>query len=165
MGMKGKLCSFFAGFLADFAYLPLFQSILFQANYFRDPMRVHGSMYKAHSQLAAWNNEGTVINATFKENFVKTKKFVMVKALQDSMVYPNEAEHWGQFADGDYGTVNKMSDMSYYQSDSFGLKTVDGQGKIVYEQTAGDHLQFDREELFGWVDKYFLGKEETSVVV
>ena len=41
------------------------------------------------------------------------------------------------------------------QDDLFGLKTVDEAGKIHFETTPGNHLQFAETELFGWVDKYF----------
>ena len=53
-----------------------------------------------------WNNEGASVNATYKENFIKVKRFIMIKAEQDSMVYPNEGEWWGHFADGDLKTVS-----------------------------------------------------------
>ena len=48
--------------------------------------------YKQHSQLADWNNEGVGSNATYKANFVKVKKIIMIKALKDTMIYPNEGE-------------------------------------------------------------------------
>ena len=31
-------------------------------------------------------------NATYKANFVKVKKIIMIKALKDTMIYPNEGE-------------------------------------------------------------------------
>ena len=34
-------------------------------------------------------------------------------------------------------------------------KTLDAAGKIHFESTAGNHLQFTEAQLFGWVDKYF----------
>lgn len=43
-----------------------------------------------------------------------------------------------------------------YTSDGFGLKTADEAGKIFYESTAGDHLQFTSTQLLGWVEDYFL---------
>ena len=55
------------------------QSLLFQIDYFRDPMRVNTTSFKQHSQLAAWNNEGDAYNATYKENFGKVQRFIMIK--------------------------------------------------------------------------------------
>ena len=31
-------------------------------------------------------------NATYKANFVKVKRFIMIKALKDTMVFPNEGD-------------------------------------------------------------------------
>ena len=44
----------------------------------------------------------------------------------------------------------------WYKKDLFGLKTADEAGKIMFDSSPGDHLQFNETELFGWVDKYFL---------
>lgn len=41
------------------------------------------------------------------------------------------------------------------QEDSFGLRTLDEQGKIHFEGTEGDHLRFSEEELLELVVKYF----------
>lgn len=140
----------------DLAFNSLVQGILFQADYFRDPRKTNASDYLAHSQLALWNNEdSTRVNATFKANFIKANKFVMVKALQDTMVFPNEGEHWGHFEDGTSYKAIPMAETRWYKEDLFGLKTVDEAGKIHFETTPGNHLQFTETELFGWVDKYF----------
>ena len=52
--------------------------------------------YKQNSQIADWNNEGVGSNATYKANFVKVKRFIMIKALKDTMIYPNEGEWCAQ---------------------------------------------------------------------
>lgn len=79
----------------------------------------------------------------------------MVKALGDTMVFPNEGEHWGCFADNSFTKILKMNETIWYKSDLFGLKTADDQGKIYFEETPGNHLQFSEKQLFGWLDKYF----------
>jgi palmitoyl-protein thioesterase len=99
-GLLGPVCDVIARVCGDLAYTTATQDLLFQADYFRDPMRVHTDAYKTHSQLATWNNEGNSVNATYKANFVSVSKFIMVKALADTMIFPNEGEHWGHFADG-----------------------------------------------------------------
>jgi len=88
----------------------------------------------------------------------------MVKALKDSMVFPNDGEHWGSEPDGSFGTPLAMKDTKFYKQNLFGLKDADAANKIFYETTAGNHLQFTDEQLNGWVDKYFLGKTEDVVV-
>ena len=93
----------------------------------------------------------------FKTNFLKTNKFVMVKALADTMVFPNEGEWYDIKEDGknDYKTILRMNETNWYKSDLFGLKTADEAGKIHFETTPGNHLQFTEKDLFGWIDKYF----------
>merc|ERR1711879_785514 len=81
-------------------------------------------------------------------------------ALKDSMVFPNQGEHWGSEPDGTYGTPLDMKDTKFYKENLFGLKDA----KIDYLTTPGDHLQFTDAELYAWVDKYFLGKTADVVV-
>jgi palmitoyl-protein thioesterase len=159
----GFVCKAVAEVLGYLAYSELVQGILFQADYYRAASKTAGSSYLTHSQIAQWNNEKTT-NATYTANFGKVKQFAMVRALKDSMVYPNEGEHWGSLQDGSYGTAQTMKDTKFYKQNLFGLKDADEAGKIAFETTAGDHLQFTDAELFSWLDKYFLGKSEPVVV-
>jgi len=149
-------CKFLASLSGDFVYNMVAQQTFFQANYFRDPKKVDTD-YKKYSQLAVWNNEGPGgVNQTLAENFGKVDKFVMVKALADTMVFPNEGEWWGAFAPGDYSKVLPMNQTEWYQKDLFGLKTADKAGKIHFESTPGNHLQFSVENLYSWIDNYIL---------
>jgi len=157
-GLLGIVCKQLSHLCGDLSYTSITQGLLFQIDYFRDPMRVNTDAYKKHSQIAAWNNEGDVVNATFKENFGKTKRFAMIKAEKDSMVYPNEGEWWGHFKDNDLKTVLTMKETQWYQQDLFGLKTADEAGKIFFNSTPGNHLQFGLEDLAGWVDQYFVNE-------
>jgi palmitoyl-protein thioesterase len=140
--------------VGDIAYTLASQSLLFQIDYFRDPMRVSTLAYKKFSQLAQWNNEGDAPNATYKANFVKVERFILVKAEKDTMVFPSEGEHWGHFADNSLTKVLPMRQTHWYKSDLFGLKTVDEAGKIFFNTTAGDHLDFSRAELNGWLSLF-----------
>jgi len=152
-GPLGAVCKPIERLCGDVAYTSLTQSLLFQLDYFRDPFRVNTSAYRTHSQLAQWNNEGSApYNATYKKNFASVQRYIMIKAEKDSMVYPNEGEHWGHFADGSLSKVLTMRETDWYQRDLFGLKTVDARGGILFNHTAGNHLQFSREELLGWVE-------------
>jgi len=159
----GLICKAFAEVLGDLAFNGVVQNILFQADYYRDASKTSGDAYLSNSQIAQWNNEKTA-NATYTANFGKVKQFAMVKALKDSMVYPNEGEHWGSLPDGTFGEALAMKDTKFYKDNLFGLKDADEAGKIAFETTPGDHLQFTDAQLYAWLDKYFLGKS-TSVVV
>lgn len=153
-GILSPICATLAKLCGTFGYTKLVQNHLFQADYFRDPTKLTKESYK-NSQLAVLNNEGDTPNPDYKTNFLKTEQFVMVKALKDTMVFPNEGEHWGTFADNSFKEVVTMKQTSVYQSDSFGLKTADEAGKIHFETTPGNHLQFSEQDLFGWITKYW----------
>ena len=60
----------------------------------------------------------------------------MVKALADTMVFPNEGEWYGHYEDGknDYKTILRMNETNWYKSDLFGLNS-DEAGKIHFETT------------------------------
>merc|ERR1711968_4747 len=156
-GIFSFICEGIAHLCGDLSYNSLVQGILFQADYFRDPTKTTTDAYRQYSQLAQWNNEGESSNSTYKSNFISVNKFVMVKALGDTMVFPNEGEHWGHFADDTSGkyTVLQMNQTKWFQNDMFGLRTAAEAGKIHFEETEGNHLQFTEKQIFGWVDKYF----------
>jgi len=155
-GVLGPVCKDLSHLCGDVSYTKETQGLLFQIDYYRDPMRVSSDAYKNNSELAQWNNEGSVYNATFKENFGKTQRFAMIKAEKDTMVYPNEGEWWGHFADGQLVKVLTMKETQWYQQDLFGLKTADEAGKIFFNSTTGDHLEFTEEELAWWVHNYYI---------
>jgi palmitoyl-protein thioesterase len=166
----GLICAALADALGTLAFdsplTGLAQSILFQANYWRPTPYTTSKSYIEQSQIAQWNNENPAnINSTYTANFKAVKQYAMVRAMKDSMVYPNEGEHWGSQPDGSkFEQAQDMKDTKFYKQNLFGLKDVDAAGKIHFETTSGDHLQFTNTELYGWVDKYFLGKTADVVV-
>jgi len=156
-GLLGPVCKLLASLLGDLAFEGWVQNLLFQADYFRDPMRYKDSKYLSNSEIAQWNNENSAnVNQTFKDNFVKTKKFAMIKAMKDTMVFPNEGEWWGEFEAGSRSKVLNMRQTPNYIKDLYGLKTVDQAGKIVMNTTSGNHLQFKEDQLYWWLDNYFV---------
>lgn len=162
----GLICKALAELLGDFAYNGIAQGVLFQAGYYRVGTKVTGQAYQKHSQIAQWNNENPAnINATFKANFGKVKRYAMVKALKDSMVYPNEGEWWGAMEDGSDKQALAMKDTKFYKEDLFGLKTADEAGKFAFETTPGNHLEFTDAQLYGWVEKYFMAGQKSSNIV
>jgi len=155
-GLLGPVCKLISRFLVGpAAYTEFVQKRLFQADYFRDPKSVDSDAYKKNSELAQWNNEGDTTDPKINENFAKVKRWAMIKAEKDTMIYPNDGEWWGSFA-ADGKTRLAMNETEWYTKDLFGLKTAHEAGKIFFNSTTGDHLQFTEAELFGWVDKYFL---------
>lgn len=153
-GIIPGICDTIAKVCGAAAYTSVVQNHLFQANYFRDPTRVNTTEYKSNSQIAQWNNENKA-NPFFNKNFASLKSYAMIKALKDTMVFPNEGEHWGAFAPGQFKTVQKMTETDLYINDNFGLQTVDKAGKISFNTTDGEHLQFTVEQMEAWIDAYF----------
>jgi len=164
----GSICDLLLEQATRRAYTEFSQEHSFQSNYWRDPRQSKQEGYHKYSQLASWNNEGPDNhNQTLNENFAKTSKFVWVKATQDSMVWPNEGEHWG-CADNSGGKdpfhspVLPMNETEWYQNDLFGLKTAQEAGKNVFETFEGDHLRFTMEEFDRWVSTYLSSSKSES---
>jgi palmitoyl-protein thioesterase len=142
------------------AYTEYAQHHSFQANYWRDPRESEFPTYQQYSQLAAWNNEkGTDhVNQTLKDNWAKTSQFVWVLATQDTMVWPREGEQWAAPDPNDpfnSSTIVPREKTPWFQQDLFGLQTAENEGKNMYEQFDGDHLQFDWDDFDRWVTTYF----------
>ena len=152
-GNAGDLCQTVSDGLSRLAYNERMQDFLFQADYFRDINYVNTAEYKKYSEMAQWNNEGDVADPSINANFARTNKFAMIKANADSVVVPREGEWWGQYAD-DFETTLSMKETRWYQEDLFGLRTADEAGKILFNSTEGNHLDFSTEELYGWLDLY-----------
>eukprot|EP00659_Diplonema_papillatum_P022425 gene22425-34346_t len=148
-GILAPVCDKLDESLGEKAYYFETQDALFQANYFRDPLRWNDTQYRRNSQLAQWNGEGLpgTFNETFKQNFIKVERFAMIKAMRDTMVFPNEGEWWGEFAHGTYSKTLTMNETDYYNNDNFGLKTVNEQGKILFNHTDHNHLVFTLAQL------------------
>ncbi|RHZ32092.1 hypothetical protein DYB26_006758 [Aphanomyces astaci] len=102
------------------------------------------------------NNEKPSTNATYKANFATLQRLLLVRAAQDSMVYPSESEWFGAYEDGAFGRILAMNETTWYKADAFGLQTLDKAGKITFKETTGDHLRIPTETLLAWADQYFV---------
>ncbi|CEG39210.1 palmitoyl-protein thioesterase 1 [Plasmopara halstedii] len=149
------ICKEIDELIGEAVYTKRVQERIAQANYFRDPLRI--DVYLKHAKfLPDLNNEKTSTNQTYKENFIKLQNLVLVRASEDTQVYPKESEWFGMYRDDDpYKHVLGFNETRWYQDDLFGLKTLDQAGKVHLLSSNGDHLQFSVEFLLGVVDKYF----------
>eukprot|EP00667_Euglena_gracilis_P016435 EG_transcript_17203 len=151
---KELVCRMFDHFLGDLAYTTLAQQSLAQANYLRDPMRIPQYL-AANPFLPDLNNELPVKNATYRQNFIKLRRLILVKALRDTMVLPKDSEWFGFYADGSTSQVLPMLFTRWFMEDSFGLLTLDNAGRVFFESTPDDHTQFSVDQLLRLVDLYF----------
>lgn len=105
------------------------------------------------------NNEKTVINKTYKDNFTKLHNLVLVRANQDTQIFPKESEWFGMYKDGDpYKHVLGFNETRWYREDLFGLKTLNEAGKVHFLSTDGDHLRFSIDFLLDVMETY-LGRQ------
>jgi len=88
------------------------------------------------------NNELSTKNETYKKNMISLQKYVLVEALNDTVVYPKESETHGYYAWGDESSVVQMRDTDAYKGDWIGLQTLDKANKLETLSFEGDHLRF-----------------------
>ena len=81
-------------------YLLFPQNKLVQAEYWHDPANL--DEYRRASVFLADINQERSPKASYKQNLMKLKNFVMVKFLRDSMVQPRESEWFGFYKVKDY---------------------------------------------------------------
>jgi palmitoyl-protein thioesterase len=149
-----EVCRLFSEILGALAYFPRIQDGLTQANYFRDPMKVPEYQAKARF-LPDINNEDTTPQSVYSSNWASLESVCLVKALGDTVVIPNDSEWFGFFEDGSFDKIWSFQTSPWYQGDYFGLKTLDQAGKVYFNTTDGNHLDFETDYLLDLVGTYF----------
>lgn len=135
---------------------------LAQANYYRSPTDIPTYETKALF-LPDINNEGPHHTPSYKDKFSSLEKLVLVRANQDTMVFPKDSAWFGAYEDcgSERNTrscsydVLSMNETKWYRRDSFGLRTLSKQNRIKFLETEGNHLDFSLQDLLHWVDTFF----------
>lgn len=149
-----NFCKAFTELLGALAYHPTVQQHLTQANYFRDPFKIEN--YQANAIfLPDINNEDSTVNAAYASNWESLNSLCLVKALGDTVVIPNESEWFGFYHDKSFEKIWTYDQTPWYRQDLFGLKTLKTAGKLHFETTDENHLDFSTEYLLSLVDTYF----------
>lgn len=118
-------------------------SIVF-SDYWKDP--TDQATYLAKSRfLADINNERTAKNATYKANMESLTKYVLVEAMQDTMVQPHVSEQHGYYAWGQETTTQQLEETDAFKEDWLGLQTLQKAGKLQKLSYQGDHLQWSQD--------------------
>ena len=147
--LKG-LCDLLDLLLGDFVYTPAIQSSIAQSNYFRDPLKI--SEYLSGSAFLPFFLENPP--KEYRDRFVQIKKLVLIMAKRDTMIFPKESEYFGAFQDGGWSKIIPGNEQPWYET--LGLKEMDQNKKIVTLTTEGDHLAFSANELYTWLDQFFM---------
>ncbi len=147
-------CRAFSELLGALAYYPTIQDHLTQANYFRDPYKI--DKYQANARfLPDINNEKTTTNSKYTENWESLNSVCLVKALGDTVVVPNDSEWFGFYQDKSFDNIWSFDQTPWYTQDSFGLQSLNKAGKVFFETTDENHLDFSTDYLLSLVDTYF----------
>ncbi|VDO09054.1 unnamed protein product [Rodentolepis nana] len=134
------LCQYLRDLLSKTAYNDLVQSSFVQAQYWHDPM--NEKLYRAKSRFLAEINQENIVNSTYRENLLKAKNLVLVRFMSDVTVIPGISEWFGFYRNGSSESTYDYKESKQYATDSLGLKTLNGQGRLHLLSLPGRHLQF-----------------------
>jgi palmitoyl-protein thioesterase len=124
------------------------------AGYWKDSMDQAGYLKKS-KWLADWNNDQDSKNETYRENLLSLKKYVLVQALNDTVVKPHVSEDHGFFQWGSITEVNTFTETDEYAGDWLGLKTLSGKGLVDHYSYVGEHLRWSEEFWTTTIMPYF----------
>lgn len=141
--MRHKTCEELRRILTTAAYTKAVQDSLVQATYWHDPLREE--VYQRESTFIANINNELDENEDYVENLQKLEKFVMVKFSNDTMVTPRESSWFQFYVPGQDKAIAPLSESRVYQR--LGLDKLDRNGKLIFHECEGNHLQFPR----GWL--------------
>jgi len=153
-GNSSTICDYVRRLLNYGAYISWIQNKLVQAEYWHDPTDLEE--YKKASVFLADINQERSPKASYKQNLMKLKNFVMVKFLRDSMVQPRESEWFGFYKDENIHEIETLQQSRLYREDLLGLKEMDEQGKLHFLAVDGDHLQISDTFLQMLIDKFIV---------
>jgi len=134
------------------------------SDYWKDPTD-KATYLEKNRFLPDINNEKDTKNATYKANMEGLTKYVLVEAMDDTMVLPHVSEQHGFYAWGSTAQTQQLEETDGYKGDWLGLQTLDKAGKLKKLSYKGNHLRWSKSF---WEDTIlpFLGPqgEDTLVV-
>lgn len=138
--MTHKTCEEFRRILSTAAYTKAVQASLVQATYWHDPLQEEA--YKAESTFLANINNEEEINEDYVENLQGIEKFVMVKFSNDTMVTPRESSWFQFYSPGQDKNILPLDMSPVFKR--LGLDRMHREGKLIFIECDGNHLQFPR---------------------
>lgn len=150
----GFYCDIFNDVIELGVYDSFVQENTGPAGYFKDPLTYNEYLAKSEF-LAAANNEKS-INTQYANGFKAINQLVLIEFTEDTVVDPKTSEQFGYFKIGSKKDLLLYNQTDDYINDILGLKTLDEQGKIVFEYIVGNHLQFNNSEVQRTVIPYLV---------
>ncbi|OMJ88324.1 hypothetical protein SteCoe_9735 [Stentor coeruleus] len=151
---SGFFCDIFNDALDLGVYDSFVQENFGPPGYYKDPLE-YNEYLKQSNFLAAANNEKS-INADYATGFKSINQLVLIEFTEDTIVDPKSSEQFGYFKIGSKKDLLLYNQTEDYINDWLGLKTLDEQGKIVFEYIVGNHLQFNNSEIQRTVIPYLI---------
>lgn len=115
--------------LGELAYTDTVQGLIGPANYWRDPYNLLLYKRKALS-LPELDNLRNYSEAR-KTNYLSVDKHIVFGSSVDNVIRPPVSTVFGVWADGDDDAVIDFRQRDIYINDTFGLRTMDEQGRLV----------------------------------
>ena len=129
------------------AYNWFVQDYISMASYYKDNHN-YNDYYKYNKYLPMINNE-VELNETYKENFKKLEKLVLIKFTNDTKLIPKESA-WFEFYDASDNIV-KLEDSEFYKNDLIGLKYLVEEKKVDFIELKGEHLEYTDEDVINYI--------------
>ena len=178
------LCRLFTSSLTRAAYSPLVQSMLTPAQYWHDPLQEE--VYRKKSAFAALYNNERDFNATYRENLLKGEQathyyvseshsplsffrdrriprfffavntFVLFRNTEDEVIVPRESPHFAFYREGQRTEIVNFTSTNLYKKDLIGLKKLFTEGRLIFREVPGRHMQSPDGWLAGITSEYFM---------
>lgn len=141
--LRGVACHILNSFADWFCYKGYTQKTFGPSGYFRVSNHLQ-RYYNSKSVLLNVNNLKE-FDQKAKDRFLKLEKLVLIQFKRDTMITPRESAFF-QELDEKHNLID-MENTEIYKKDSFGLKTLNEQGKITKFLVDEKHCYYSFEDL------------------
>jgi len=133
-------------FLCNLVREDLYGAPVSFAGYWKNSMDKATYLTK-NKHLAYWNNEHDTKNSTYASNMRSLNSYILIQALNDTVVKPHESENhqfffWGTETESN---ITAFDQTEGYVGDWMGLQTLNTQGKVFHHTYMGNHLRWSQE--------------------
>jgi len=129
----------------ELVYLPFVQDHIGPAGYFRSIRKF--DEYIEHSSFLRYFNNEAELNPKYKARMMQLDKFVMIAFTKDTMVYPYQSAHFGEFSDSSQTNTTRMQETDIYKNDLLGLKHLDRTKRIVFYESDSEHMILNAQQV------------------